>query len=498
MSSSRPPTSYPSTERPPTPPGSDPEQVIPYFKPEPGVTLSSSSLSLELVKLLGTGSFSSVWLARDTQGQLNALELVRKSSLARSKSLRGRRSRTIDGTRPLRRKPKDRSAGDAMAILSPRDEEPAKSLGRKCGRLVAVKMTERAMCDSNSRSRVSFVREVEVLRHISHPSIVSYLHSFSTPSHHCLVLEHVGGGELLDLVDNPASHARITEPLVRRIWGELCRAVAWMHSVGLVHRDIKLENILLTTDPFAESLPSSSLIKLTDFGLSRFIDPEQPLLTTLCGSDSYAAPELVMGKPYDGRQTDAWACGVVLYALATRRLPFDASPPNGMIPHDHPPQLEADWEVQRRNRADRKALLNRIAQGDYSWPDVPANLTEERRGVALAGSEGIRRMVARLLVRDPRKRARVVDLWADECGWMHGEGAPPPPVVDNPPVPPSPASRPVDTGDDTVPIVVNGVDGAEFEADVDAYLDADAEAEDEGVLVDGEDIGPGSVVRQEH
>ncbi len=71
---------------------------------------------------------------------------------------------------------------------------------------------------------------------------MSYLHSFSTPSHHCLVLEHVGGGELLDLVDNPASHARISEPLVRRIWGELCRAVAWMHSVGLVHRDIKLES----------------------------------------------------------------------------------------------------------------------------------------------------------------------------------------------------------------------------------------------------------------
>ena len=56
------------------------------------------------------------------------------------------------------------------------------------------------------------------------------------------MLECVGGGELLDLVDNPESHARMDEPLVRRIWGELCRAVAWMHSVGLVHRDIKLES----------------------------------------------------------------------------------------------------------------------------------------------------------------------------------------------------------------------------------------------------------------
>ncbi|KAI0737968.1 kinase-like domain-containing protein [Daedaleopsis nitida] len=487
-------TSYVS-ERPPTPPQSDPEQPPRYLTLEPGVTLSSSSLSLELVKTLGTGSFSSVWLARDTTGQLNALELVRKSSLARSKSLRGRRSRTIDGTRPLRRKAKDRSATDGHP-----DEEPMKQLGAaRSGRLVAVKMTERTVCDANSRSRVSFVREVEVLRHISHPSIVSYLHSFSTPSHHCLVLEHIGGGELLDIIDNPESHARISEPLVRRIWGELCRAVAWMHSVGLVHRDIKLENILLTTDPFTQPLPSHSLIKLTDFGLSRFIDPAQPQLTTLCGSDSYAAPELVMGRPYDGRETDAWACGVVLYAIATRRLPFDS--PVQHIPHDHPAHMEADWKVQQRKRAERKALLNRIAQGSYSWPEAPHSTIDEQayQGAALARSGGIRRMVAKLLVRDPRKRARVADLWTD--GWMHGEGAPPPPVLDAPSsayLEPMPLPLPAE--DEVVPIIVNCVDGSQVVVDVSAYVDVDAEAEadEEGVLVDGEDIGPGSVARQEH
>ena len=79
-----------------------------------------------------------------------------------------------------------------------------------------------------------------------------------------------------------------------------------------------LTDILLTTDPFQHPPPPHSLIKLTDFGLSRFVDPAAPQLTTLCGSDSYAAPELVMGRAYDGRATDAWACGVVLYALATK------------------------------------------------------------------------------------------------------------------------------------------------------------------------------------
>ncbi|CDO71868.1 hypothetical protein BN946_scf184940.g15 [Trametes cinnabarina] len=340
---------------PPSPPASECEQQPHQTKLEPGAMLSSSSLTLELVKPLGTGTFSSVWLARDTQGQLGALELMRKSSLARSKSFRRGRSRAIDGTRPTRKKaPKDndRQTVDGRPVLSPDEGGPDKSLDNaKAGRLVAVKMTERAVCNANSRSRVSFVREVEVLRHIAHPSIVSYLHSFSTPSHHCLVLEHVAGGELLELVDDPVRHAQLDEPLVRRIWGELCKAVAWMHSVGLVHRDIKLENILLTTDPFTQPLPSSSLIKLTDFGLSRFIDPAQPLLTTLCGSESYAAPELVMGRPYDGRETDAWACGVVLYALATRRLPFDPPPTPGFaangaggIPHESRMKVEAEWE----------------------------------------------------------------------------------------------------------------------------------------------------------
>ena len=168
-----------ATAHPPTPPPSEPEQV----KLQSGIMVSSSSLELELVKPLGTGSFSSVWLARDTKGQLNALELVRKSSLARSKSLRGRRSRTIDGTRPTRKhdwaKERAASEGDALPapkspLLSPQDQIPRakKIVGRhkgNGGRLVAVKMTERELCDSSSRSRVSFVREVEVLR-VSLPS----------------------------------------------------------------------------------------------------------------------------------------------------------------------------------------------------------------------------------------------------------------------------------------------------------------------------------------
>lgn len=114
------------------------------------------------------------------------------------------------------------------------------------------------------------------------------------------------------------------------------------------------------------------------------------------------------GRPYDGRQTDAWACGVVLYALATRALPFD--------------RVGSDRDT-------RRSYLMRIAQGEYSWPEPGARLA----------TEGLKRVVARLLVRNPAKRARVVALW-DE-GWMWGEGSPPRPASKTGSVPPDSTGR---------------------------------------------------------
>ena len=151
-------------------------------------------------------------------------------------------------------------------------------------------------------------------------------------------------------------------------------------------------------------------MKLTDFGLSRFVDPDNPWLTTRCGSESYAAPEIVMGSRYDGRDTDAWACGIVLYALTTRRLPFDS--------------LHGGF-----NSKSRRAMLLRIAKCEYGWPKMEAG---DRP--ALWQMPGVKRTVERLLVRDPKQRWKIDALWQDE--WMNGEGAPtPPPRSVSPPLP---------------------------------------------------------------
>ena len=307
---------------------------------------------------------------------------------------------------------------------------------------------------------------------------MSFIHSFTTPAHYCLVLEHIDGPELFDFINSDEKYAQLDEPYLRQIWGELCKAVGWMHSVALVHRDIKLESkpplspsfyrwrlicysdILLTRDlGAADALSSGPLVKLTDFGLSRFVDPDNPWLTTRCGSESYAAPEIVMGGRYDGRDTDAWACGVVLYALATRRLPFDS--------------LHGGFSSKSR-----RAMLLRIAKCEYTWPKV-----EDDRPV-IWQIPGVRRAVERLLVRDPKQRWKIDALWQDQ--WMNGEGAPaPPPRSVSPPIPQPSHHSPEGTHP---PELL-----ATFEI---AGSDEEDEEDDEDGLIVGEGIP--SVATQEH
>lgn len=124
------------------------------------------------------------------------------------------------------------------------------------GTVAAVKLVDRGACTRNSRTAIAFYREVEVLRHLVHPGIVGYYCHFSTDTHHCLVLERLSGGELFSLVEDERNRSRMLRPgpddpegfgLVRRIFGELARAVSWLHEVEVVHRDIKLESEYLVS-----------------------------------------------------------------------------------------------------------------------------------------------------------------------------------------------------------------------------------------------------------
>ncbi|KAF4549326.1 Protein kinase domain-containing protein 30 [Elsinoe fawcettii] len=222
-------------------------------------------------------------------------------------------------------------------------------------KLVAVKICEHGPAGGADEERIkhSLDREIAILKMVSHPSVVRLKAMEEEPNRTLLVLTYCTGGDLFVLASERRDLLR--EPLVQRIFSELVGAVRYLHANWIVHRDIKLENVLVNV-PFpalsASSLPNPQthpfpLITLTDLGLSRQIPPPpaSPMLTTRCGSEDYAAPELLLGQPYDGRSTDAWALGVLLYALMEGRLPFDAPP----------------------GRPDRSKNTHRIARCDWIW-----------------------------------------------------------------------------------------------------------------------------------
>ncbi|KPI36490.1 Serine/threonine-protein kinase PRR1 [Cyphellophora attinorum] len=254
---------------------------------------SDQPRSYEAIQELGTGTFSKVWLA------------VRKMPERRD---------TIDYT------------ADSVNLAG------VKARSR---RLVAVKVVEHGPAGGADAERVetSLKREVELLKAVKHPSLV-HLKAFGTDGtlRALLVMNYCPGGDLFEVASTKLEV--LTPPLVRRIFAELVSAVRYLHQKYIVHRDIKLENVLLNIPlhvhkdvPDWQTL-DRAVITLTDLGLSRRIPepPESPLLTTRCGSEDYAAPEILMGQPYDGRQTDAWALGVLLYSLMEGRLPFDPVP----------------------------------------------------------------------------------------------------------------------------------------------------------------------------
>eukprot|EP00912_Choanoflagellata_sp_UC4_P001631 UC4_evm4s1043 len=152
-------------------------------------------------------------------------------------------------------------------------------------------------------------RELEAIRSLKHKNIVEFLEVVTSKDKIFIVMELAKGGDLLDFINKKkCNSAEICKFLFR----QLVSAVACCHSKNIAHRDLKCENILLD---------GRGNIKLADFGFATKLDSGK--LHTHCGSYAYAAPEILKGEAYDGRASDIWSMGVILYAMIFTRLPFD-------------------------------------------------------------------------------------------------------------------------------------------------------------------------------
>lgn len=145
---------------------------------------------------------------------------------------------------------------------------------------------------------------------LHHPYICGMREMIVHQHHYYMVFEYVNGGQMLDYI---ISHGRLRERVARKFARQIGSALEYCHKNNVVHRDLKIENILIS---------QTGNIKIIDFGLSNLYDPSNHL-GTFCGSLYFAAPELLNAKVYTGPEVDVWSFGVVLYVLVCGKVPFD-------------------------------------------------------------------------------------------------------------------------------------------------------------------------------
>ncbi|KAG9000149.1 serine/threonine-protein kinase KIN2 [Tulasnella sp. JGI-2019a] len=157
---------------------------------------------------------------------------------------------------------------------------------------------------------VRTIREASLCMLLHHPYICGMREMIIHHHHYYMVFEYVSGGQMLDYI---ISHGRLRERVARKFARQIGSALEYCHKNSVVHRDLKIENILIS---------QTGNIKIIDFGLSNLWNP-QSHLSTFCGSLYFAAPELLNAKVYSGPEVDVWSFGVVLYVLVCGKVPFD-------------------------------------------------------------------------------------------------------------------------------------------------------------------------------
>jgi non-specific serine/threonine protein kinase len=175
------------------------------------------------------------------------------------------------------------------------------------GKIVSIKSFNKKK-DIFSVNKIK--NEVKIMSKLrKHNNIVKLFELFETEDHYCLVMENVVGGNLLNAINKMN---KIPENLAKIIFKQLIKTLQYIHSNGIVHRDIKPDNILLDLD---------NTIKICDFGVSKII-AEGQLIRDSCGTPAFVAPEILLNYSYDPFPTDIWSSGVVLYAMTTGFFPF--------------------------------------------------------------------------------------------------------------------------------------------------------------------------------
>jgi 5'-AMP-activated protein kinase catalytic alpha subunit len=177
---------------------------------------------------------------------------------------------------------------------------------------VAIKTIDKTSVALNDRAKKKIENEIEILRIASASRhMVRLLEVFENENYVFFVMEYAKKGDLLNYMK---SYGVMPEFRAKNIFFDIILGLEFLHSKNVIHRDIKLDNILLS-DKFRA--------KIADFGISK-INPPENSLHEQCGTPAYLAPEIIKNNGYSGFGTDIWSLGILLHTLLLGKVPFKA------------------------------------------------------------------------------------------------------------------------------------------------------------------------------
>ncbi|KAI8353306.1 kinase-like domain-containing protein [Choanephora cucurbitarum] len=239
----------------------------------------------------------------------------------------------------------------------------SQSTGKSANQIAKEKARE-----ENREART--IREAHIMMLLKHPHIIGMKDIVTQGPYFYILMDYVGGGQLLHYI---VKRQRLSDRRTRQFSRQIISALDYLHRNSIVHRDLKIENIMIDK--------SGRNIKLIDFGLSNLFCPERQL-TTYCGSLYFAAPELLKANPYNGPEVDIWSLGVVIYVMATGSVPFDDKSMPG--------------------------LHEKIKRGHVNYP---AHISDECKD-----------LLSKIFITDPAKRIVMTDIVNHP--WLNKDAAP--------------------------------------------------------------------------
>ena len=235
-------------------------------------------------------------------------------------------------------------------------------INKQTGEKVAIKILEKSqITNDNDKGRI--IKEINVLKKMHHPNIVKLFSVVNTDRQLYIIMEYIRGKELYQHL---LLNKKLPEKEACFLYHQIISGIEYLQEIKVAHRDLKAENLLIEKDE----------LKIIDFGLSNnYSNDSYQLLSTVCGSPCYAAPEMLSGKMYKGGPVDVWSSGIILYYMLCGNLPF--------------------------NDTSEDTLFKKICKGKFDKPKVSKDAVD---------------LINKILNIDPQKRIKVKEI--KKHPWM--------------------------------------------------------------------------------